>query len=50
MEDAQKQLDEITNNEEILEKLNGDLERENEILYNLAKEMNGERKKSCKAY
>lgn len=48
MEDAQKQLDEITNNGEILEKLNGDLERENEILYNLAKEMNGERKKAAK--
>lgn len=48
MEGAQKQLDEIINNGEILKKLNADLERENEILYNLAKEMNNERKKAAK--
>ena len=48
MEGAQKLLDEIINNGEILKKLNADLERENEILYNLAKEMNNERKKAAK--
>jgi DNA repair protein RecN (Recombination protein N) len=48
MEGAQKQLDEIINNEEILEKLNADLEKESEVLYNLAKKINGERRKAAK--
>lgn len=48
MEDAQKQLDEIVNNEEILEKLNAELKKENESLYDLAKKINHERKKAAK--
>ncbi|MDQ2086636.1 DNA repair protein RecN [Herbivorax sp. ANBcel31] len=48
MENAQNQLDEIINNEEVLDKLNNDLKKENDSLYTLAKSIHQERKKAAK--
>lgn len=48
MENAQKELDETVNNEEVLEKLNTELKKESEILYDLAKKISDERKKAAK--
>ena len=48
LENAKKELDEIINNEEIINRLKEDLKKEDEQLYKLAKDINCERIKTAK--
>ncbi|HPD01149.1 MAG TPA: DNA repair protein RecN [Acetivibrio sp.] len=47
LENAKKELDELVNNEEIINRLKEDLKREDEKLYKLAKDINSERVKTA---